>query len=250
MKRIFLFIFVALAAVTAEAQTFFGGGVSVTRSSSYDPSPLTRKDGGQTFAGAYVEGGYDLRHGLQARFLADYQTKPTLNSIFTSDADTGRVATSEFRFRPELRYQFSAEGKVKPFVAAGADIYRQFFRSTEPPAPTPGPLPAYAAYDEGGEYERAPSVGSNPYLTIGATIAEYYELSYSHLFADAGGFNNSNLRGERANASFTHPLFGRFHFKAGAEFDYVTFRDSTVGYIATYDKRDLIGRVRVGIEIR
>src|SRR5262245_36924598 len=107
MKRIIFVVIIIITVIAlvdlARAQTFVGGGASVTRSSSYDPSPLTTGDGGKTFPGGYVEGGYQFPLGLQARFLGEYSSDVQLRSIFVSDAPTGRIPKDEFRFRSELR---------------------------------------------------------------------------------------------------------------------------------------------------
>jgi len=228
------FILIALA-VSVGAQTFIGGGVMLTRSSSFDPSPLATKDGGKTFKGVYVEGGYKFPLGLQARFLNEYSTDVALNSIFTSDTDRGKKPNGEFRFRPELRLRIGCEiGKVRPFIGGGVDYFRQRF--------THEAMHAYG----GHEYDE-PAAGLNPFFVVGAELDKGHELSFSRLFADTTILNNSQLRGYRGGYSYTRHLFGRVHLRLAGEADYVTYRDSIGEYVATYDKHDAVIKFRGGL---
>jgi hypothetical protein len=240
-----LFILFALA-TPAGAQSFIGAGVSVTRSSSYDPSPLTQKDGGKTFVGPYVEASVALPYKLQARALAEYLPEPTLNSIFTSDSDTGRIATSELRFKAGARYTFESDRVIDPFVEAGVDGFKQYFRKTRRPDPLP-PAALTLTYGEVGAYDQ-PSVSLNPYLSIGIAVGEYHEASFSRLFE--GALNDSRLSGYRAEYSYMHPLRGEFTLKLGAQVDYLTFRDAVGGYIAPYFKHDAVFKARIGLIYR
>lgn len=228
MKRIFFFLFVLLApAISAGAQTFIGGGVSVNRSSSYDPSPAKRGDGGQVYAGGYVEGGYQFPAALQARFLAEYSSDVALRSIFTSDAPTGRMPKGEFRFRPEVRLRPGCkEAKFCLFLAGGADYFRQRF--------------------DGAAGRYAPAAGLNPTFTVGAEFGEYNEVGFTRLFTDKTSLNRSELHGYRLGYSHVRPLYRRLRFKLAGEVDYVIYRDSIGPYVATYTKRDAVFKVRFG----
>lgn len=230
MKRILLFIFVALAAITAEAQTYIGGGASVTRSSSYDPTPMAGDRGGKTFSGVYIEGGYQFPLGLQARFLGEYRTDASLRSIFTSDAEVGKTASGEYRFRPELRLRPNCkEARYCLFIGGGVDYFKQRFTAT-------------------GEQVRgdSPATGLNPFFTVGAEFGESVEVNFRRLFADQSALNSSELRGYSAGAVYTRKLAGRFHLRIAGEADYVIYRDSIGYYVAGYEKRDAIFKGRFG----
>src|SRR5262245_16943227 len=81
-----------------DARTFVGGGVQLTRSSNYDPSPEARGDGGSRFVGYWAEAGLGLPAHFQARLLAEYSGTPQLQTIFTTD-EGPRRATREIRLR-------------------------------------------------------------------------------------------------------------------------------------------------------
>jgi hypothetical protein len=251
MKKIFaLTILLIITAIGAGAQapkTYVEIGALAIHSTAYDPSDSMRKDGGQTFLAPYVAAAYDLRHSLQARFLAEYLPKPTLNSIFTSDTDIGRRATSELRIRSSLRAGLVSEGPIRPFVEAGAERLQQFFKPTRPKT-LPDPLPPLAYSEYSAQEGSVPTAAINPFLTFGAEIGEYHEAGFTRLFEDQA--TNSQLSGYRANYSYTHPLSRRISLRAGLEADFVRFRDSIGNlYIANYSKHDLVAKIRVAFLI-
>ena len=229
-----ILILMALA-ISAHAQTFIGGGLSVIRSSSYDPSPMRRNDGGKTYPGVYVEGGYQFPGGLQARFLGEYNSDVALRSIFTSDTPIGKKTGGEFRFRPELRLRPGCkESGFCLFLAGGADYYRQRMSQMSH-----------------GEREYAePAAGLNPFFTVGAEFGKAHEVSFSRLFTDKTALNDSQLHGYRGEYSYTRPLAGHLHFKVAGEVDYVIYRDSIGEYVASYEKRDAMVKIRVGFIIK
>lgn len=230
--HIFILLFILPAAtIPAGAQTYISGGISITRSSAYDPLPVERGDGGKTFAGAYAEAGYQLPRNLSARLLAEYLSEPTLTNIFTTDEGSDRRARDEFRLRPELRYSFG-EGNIKPFAGSGVDYFRQRFEALE------GGVSGYGK----------PVAGLNPYLIAGAQIGYYQEASYTYLFTDTTSLNNSRLRGHRANYSYTtRKLIGPFALRVTGEADYVYYRESNGSYTDPYYEKDAVFKVRVGL---
>lgn len=233
MKILLLTCLLSLITLPAFAQTYVGGGFSVIRSTSYDPSPAQRKDGGKTYPGGYFEGGYQFPLGLQARFLGEYTSDVALRSIFTSDTYVGKKPTGEFRFRPELRLRPTCGDTPKfcLFLGGGVDYFRQRFK---------GEVKEQYEY---GDY----AAGFNPSFTVGAEFGKNHEASFSRLFTDKTSLNNSQLHGYRAGYSYTRPAFGRFHFKLTGEADYLIFRDSIGDYYATYTKRDAVLKVRAGL---
>lgn len=232
MKRILFFTFFFLALIDiASAQTYVGGGAIVARSSSYDPSPAATGDGGQALKGVYVEAGYQFPAGLQARLLAEYLTDASLRSIFTSDAAVGKTASGEFRLRPELRLRPNCkEARYCLFIGGGVDYYRQRFETT-------------------GEQVRgaSPASGLNPFFIVGADFGKSLEVNFRRLFADQSALNSSELRGYSAGAVYTRRLVGRFHLRIAGEADYVIYRDSIGYYVAGYEKRDAIFKLRGGL---
>jgi|SRR5215813_4197016 len=240
-----LFALFAIFVAKAEAQdkTFIGGGVSIIRSSNFDPTPAKTHDGGSTFPGGYVEGALALPKNFQARVLAEYSGTPQLQTIFTTD-EGSRKAIGEFRIRPELRYYFNPESKIRPFVAGGADFFHQRF-AEQKPAPLPEPVPAIAYEEEHGHSE--PSSGFNAYLTFGAAIGEYHEASFTRLFTDHTDLNPSKLSGYRGNYTYTRPLFGPVNLKAGVELDWLKFRETNgYGYVDPYYETDTVIKARIG----
>jgi hypothetical protein len=223
-------------ATFAQSGNFIAIGPSVIRSSSFDPSPLERKDGGQSSVGLHLEAGVGLPRRFQLRALAEYSPNPLLHSIFTSDADTGARADSELHVRYELRHQFEAEGSVDPFLAAGADLMKQFFKPTPMCQGTPATFGGCGGRD---------SLSLNPTFTVGARIGEYTELSASRIFE--GALNQAELAGYRANVSYHNHLKGPLSFKVGAEADYLYYRDTAPLYIASYYKRDFIVKFRFAL---
>lgn len=238
MKYALFLILILLAPFVANAQTFIGGGFSVTRSTAYDPSPLATGDGGKVFAGAYVEAGYDLRRGLQVRVLGEYLSEPTLTNIFTQDENVGRFARDEFRLRPELRYQRGADAPIRPFIGGGVDYYRQRFESVK------------GRYGYGGYGSGAPAAGLNPYLVVGAGICKSHEASYARLFTDTTTLNDSRLSGHRVGYTYTRPLSNRLSLRVAGEIDYVKYSESNGRYIDSYYERDAAFKLRVGLVIQ
>lgn len=231
MKYALLALAIIALATSAGAQTFIGGGFSVNRSSSYDPSPTTRGDGGNVYAGGYVEGGYQFPVGLQARFLAEYNSDVALKSIFTSDAKRAEMPKAEFRLRPALKLRPGCgEAQFCLFFEGGADYYRQRIETA-------------ARHAES-------AAGLNPFFAVGAEFGKAHEVAFLRLFTDKTALNNSQLHGYRASYSHTRPLSGRLHFKVAGEVDYGIYRDSAGYYVATYTKRDAIFKFRVGLIYR
>src|SRR5262249_27207788 len=129
MKRIFFFAFIFIIfalAIIADAQSFIGFGGAFNRSSNTG-------DGRENFGGAYVEAGSHLPLNLQMRLLAEYNHNASLPTIFTRDEGGSRSAIGEFRLRPELRFYFSREARIRPFVVAGVDYFRQRFYIIDSP---------------------------------------------------------------------------------------------------------------------
>jgi len=245
MRKLFLLTMILLGVVIgASAQipkTYIGIGPRLNYSTSYDPSPEKQHDGGRPAIGAHFEAGYDLRHNLQARLEANYLSKVSLVSIFTSDTDIGRKPVSEIEIRAGARYEFATEHLVRPLLEIGVNRYQQFFKVTRP-QPLPDPLPSLATYAEYEAYEQGgapPTTATlNPYLTIGVYLASNHEASFTRFFEDQ--VTPSQLSGYGIGYSYTRPLGDHTALKFGARADRLQFRDSIgYAYIANYSKRDV-----------
>lgn len=234
-KLIFTLILLVMCCVVTHAQsgTYGGGGVVIVYSTAKDDSPARRHDGGYTFAGGYAEGGYDLRHNLQARVLAELLSDGLLTNIFTTDeAPQGK---KEVRVRPALYYWLKKDGTFRPFAGAGGDIYKQLF-------------------DEGGKsayaYGRTqPQAGLNPFVVIGLGIGDNVEVGGARLFADKTIFNRSELEGYRFHGSYLKRVAGKLYIKVGGEIAVVNYHEGTAGYTDPYSERDVNGIVRVGFVV-
>lgn len=237
------------AACSAEAKAqSVGIGATFIRTTSPDPSPLVRKDGGANLGAIYVEANAPLPLNLEMRVLGEYSFNAALPTLFTRDEGATRKAIGEFRLRPELRFYFNREGFFHPFVAGGVDYYRQRFKDVDP-APIPGPVPALSYYS----HRDAPASGLNPTFTVGSGIGEYGEASFTRLFPDTTILNVSRLEGYRASYNYTHRLSRRLGLKIAGELDYVTFTEASgFGRYERdyYRERDVVFRVRAGVVLK
>lgn len=215
-----------------QPKTFIGGGVSLNRTSSPDPDPTKSGDGGKVYFGAYGEAGLAHPKGFQARLLVEYTRFPQLPTIFTLDEASTRTATSEVRFRPELRLNLFKNEAFQPFVSGGLEMFRQFFEDQE--------THSYGSYSRPLQ-----AFGINPLLGAGVQVGSN-EIQYTYLFTDKSAFNSSYLNGHRLGYSYTHKVSNRLSLKASGEADYVTFRESDGRYHDYYREKDVIFKGRIG----
>lgn len=220
MKRILLFIIVALAAITVEAQTntFVEAGLS----GSYGSNEKR-----VSFPELYGVAGFKLFEfngaTVQLRARGRYSKTPDYADLFTRDDNPERRATGELILAPTARLNFSKETFFKPFVDAGVEYRRQFGLSG------------------------APYSGLNPTFTVGTRAGYGYEVFYTRLFEDR--FGRSRLRGDRLGLSYSLKLASSFHFKFGAEGERVSYRACSNVDCDGYREYDWLARPFVAISI-
>lgn len=196
MKRILFFIIVMLLAVSSASgqnKTFIEFGLA----GSYGSNNREK-----SFPEVYGTAGFKLfefkESTAQLRARGIWSERAQYADLFTRDNNPERKASGQLIVSPEIRWNLSTESYFKPFIAAGAEYTRHFG------------LP------------NKPNHALTPTLTFGTRVGYGYEVSYTRLFEDWLG--PSKLRGDRIGASYTLKLSGKFHFKFGAEADYVSFR--------------------------
>jgi hypothetical protein len=220
MKRILLFIIVALAAVTAEAQvnTFFEAGLAGSYGSNSRQKSFPEVYGAAGLKFAEFRGAT-----VQARVRGIWSEAAQYADLFTRDDNPERKASSQLILGFGLRANLSTESFFKPFVEGGSEYTRHFGLPSEP------------------------HHALSPTLTFGTRIGYGYELTYTRLFEDRLGY--SRLRGDRLAASYSIKLAGKFHFKFGAEGDYVSFRACSDKDCDHYREHDYVVRPFAAISI-
>ncbi len=222
----------------ASAQSLtIGFGANGTRSTSVDPDPNVRKDGGSYIGGLYGEIGVGLPKGFSVGALGEYNTSPLFSTLYTRD-EALRKADYELRLRPELK--FKPAGPL--FIAGGFDISRHSF-------------------DDGSS-----QTSYNPRFTVGAEVKSH-TVTFTRIFQtvnpledtdyehDYGQEYHSEFSGYQLGYTYRRPLFSVFSLKIGGEGTYARFREGGPTGIPTniqfdrYLERDATIVGRIGFEI-
>lgn len=222
--RILFFLLLFTVAAVAQTGTFFEAGLGGSYGSN------ARKKSFPEVYGAVGVRLLDFNDStVQARLGAKYSRTPELQDIFARDDNPTRIPSGELILHPVLRCNLSTKSYFKPFIAAGGEYRRQFGLTGHP----------YSSL--------------NPTLTFGTRVGYGYEVAYTRLFSDRFNRSNpqgsSNLRGDRIGANYSIKLSGKFHFKFGAEGDYVSYRACDNVSCDGYREYDYIVRPFAAISI-
>jgi len=214
MRKLHTLLFILFAlAIPASAQTYeIEVGPSVIRSSNYAP-PNGASGGGNTFPGVYYRAAVGLPKNFEAQVVVRASRTPQLQTQFTTDEGEHKPA-AELRAHPQVKYGFR-----RFYVAAGAEISKQFFADDDP----------------GEEYSR--SYNLNPTVTAGARLTGRQDASFTYLFKDRDTYHY----GYRANYSYTLPISEKVGLVFGVEANRYTFRETNrEGYVDPYYERDTV----------
>lgn len=170
-KNVTLLILTLLSfAATAEAQSFFGGGLSFG---------TTIGDGfnGQNGSiGAFGEGTFSKKYGVRfdATGLATIEHAP-------KDGTTGGI---DYRLRPEIRAFAPLPGKIQPFVGGGVQF-------------------SHFSTDQYGKS------GLNYTGSVGVEIYGAHTARFQRLFTDRTKLNGNRLEGFRYGYDLTKQFSGK-----------------------------------------
>lgn len=185
MNKFLLIITLLLLPISASAQSFYGGGLSIGSIVGDDFSGHDKSVGG------FGEGTYSRKIGIRfdANGLATLEHAP-------KGGTTGGV---DFKLRPEIRAFAPVGGPVKPFVGGGLQY----------------------SYFTSDQYNKT---GLNYIATAGAEVFGHSTVRVSRLFTDRSNSNNNRLEGFRYGYDLTKRLpssvwavrvsaeYNRFHY--------------------------------------
>lgn len=246
MKRISLsLLIVFVLAVTADAQTYIGAGIGVSRSTSdFTPTPVELFGVGQKQVGSF-----------HFRGLGGIRTQPQLPTLFQEGAVGYDQNGYEVFARPEADLTLLYLGPLHAFISAGGDFIYQVFPS-EPGGKDNhyhsgiNPLvSAGARFKYLGDHRVAVTrifqefkVRDFPYITASKPMARIKPLQHR------GTLNPSYLEGWRVSEEYIKPIGGRFSAFFGAEGSYYKYKEFPLkAFGDNYYERDAVVAFRFGL---
>lgn len=208
MKYLLLVVALLTVAATANAQTFYGGGLS------FGSTVGDGFNGQNGSIGAFGEGTFSKKLGLRfdANGIATIDHAP-------KDGTTGGV---DYRLRPEIRAFAPLPGRIAPFVGGGVQF----------------------AHFSSDQYSKS---GLNYTASAGVEIYGAHTARFQRLFTDRTKLNGNRLEGFRYGYDLSHKFSGKdWGIRFSAEYNRFKYIQP-IGFInaGSYDGQSLAFRLGV-----
>jgi hypothetical protein len=249
MKFILHLLLIIFAATPAGAQSYIGGGVGFSRSTSdFDPTPVEFFGVGQKDFGRF-----------SLRGLGGVRSQPQLPTLFQEGAMGYKQDGYELFARTEADLTLLYIGSFKGFVGVGGDFFYQVFPR------------------EPGGREAHYHSGINPLVSAGARFSAFggrHRFAFTRIFQEVkarefpyrtaykpggrlinlqhrGTLNPSYLEGWRVSHEYLKPISARFSFYFAGEGGYYKYKEFPIKSFAdSYYERDAVVAFRFGVVYR